>query len=158
GKYYEVWTKDGPFPVQHLPLGDQYQPGAVPPCSAVKKVSQAGGSQLAYVERPLLPAMSVTKAKHPSAWHLDRSDPNSLRPVGAGTVSGSLTVEQPGRYAVWLQGSFGRRFTVIIDGRTVGQVKHELNPRGQFTLAGNVTLSPGQHTVVLVRPAGNLYP
>jgi hypothetical protein len=158
GTYYDVWTKAGPPPVKHLALGDQFQPAAVPACTAVRKLSQAGGSQLAYVERPRLPFMSVTEARHPSAWHVDGGDPNSLRPVGAGTVSGSLTVDRPGSYAVWVQGSFGRPFTVIVDGHKVGQVKHELNPRGQFALAGDVNLAPGRHSVVLVRPGGNLYP
>jgi len=33
-----------------------------------------------------------------------------------------------------------------------------LNPRGQFALAGTVSLGAGSHTIQLVRQGGSLYP
>ena len=100
----------------------------------------------------------ATTARHPRFWTPDGADPTNLRPYGAGTLTGSLTVATPGRYAVWVQGSFGRGYTVLVDGLRVGQVKNQLNPRGEFGLAGNVELAPGRHTIQLVRPSGSLYP
>jgi hypothetical protein len=102
--------------------------------------------------------MPVTSARRPTFWKVDSGDPNSLRPYGAGTLTGSLKVTAAGTYAVWVQGSFGRPFTVIVDGRRVGEVGNELNPRGQFALAGNVSLGGGSHTIQLVRQRGSLYP
>jgi hypothetical protein len=160
GTYYTVWQKSAPSStvVRHVPLGDPFQPGGVPPCTAVKALAGAGGSQLAYVPAPKLPVMFSADAHHPSFWTKDPADPTNLRPYGAGTITGSLAVTAPARYAVWVQGSFSRKLTVFIDGHRVGKVEDELNPRGQFALAGDVVLQPGRHTVLLVRPRGNLSP
>jgi hypothetical protein len=57
-----------------------------------------------------------------------------------------------------VQGSFGRGFSVSIDGHPIGTVRHQLNPRGQFAVAGATALSPGTHTVQLTSPGGDLYP
>jgi hypothetical protein len=157
-RFYDVWQKRAPDPVQHVALGDPLQPGAVPRCSLVRKVAGAGGTRLAYVERPFLPVMPVVTAHHPRFWTPDGADPTNLRPYGAGTLTGSLSVPAAGRYTVWVQGSFGRGFTVLVDGRRVGVVKNQLNPRGQFDSAGTVTLAAGRHTIQLVRPSGNLSP
>jgi hypothetical protein len=69
-----------------------------------------------------------------------------------------VQVGTTGSYAIWVQGSFSRPFTVIVDGRRVGQVGRGLNPRGQFARAGNISLSAGSHTIQLVRQGGSLYP
>jgi hypothetical protein len=115
-------------------------------------------ARLAYVDRPLLPVLYPARAQHPRLWVPDGADPQALRPFGAGTITGTIAVTAPGRYTVWVQGSFGRRVTVRIDGRKVGDVKGELNPRGQSIAAGTITLSPGRHTMTLSRPAGSLFP
>src|SRR5205823_379462 len=122
GEFYDVWQKSSSNVVAHLPLGDPVQPGAVPACSAVRKLARAGGPRLAYVERPRLPVMPVASARHPRFWAPDGTDPTNLRPYGAGTLTGSLSVPAGGRYVVWVQGSFGRGYTVRVDGRRVGQV------------------------------------
>ena len=159
GHFYDVWQKRGSNVVQHIPLGDPLQPGAMPSCSALQKFGRAGGgTRLAYVERPFLPVMPVVTAHHPKFWTPDGTDPSNLRPYGAGTLTGSLTVPGGGGYTVWVQGSFGRGYTVLIDGRRVGEVKNQLNGRGQFAMAGTVTVAPGRHAIQLVRPSGNLSP
>jgi hypothetical protein len=158
GKYYEVWRRASGTVVAHLPLGiSGVQPGAVPACTDVRAVASKS-RRLAYVERPLLPVLLPVRALHPRIWVPDGADPQSLRPFGAGTIIGSITVTQPGRYRVWVQGSFGRRVTVRIDRRRVGEVKGELNPRGQSIAAGEISLSPGRHTITLTRPTGSLFP
>ncbi|HEX6458358.1 MAG TPA: hypothetical protein VF032_05515 [Thermoleophilaceae bacterium] len=157
GRFYEVWRRSGPGPVQRLALGNSLQPGSVPRCSAVRSLSRAG-SRLAYVERPALPILMVAQARHPAAWLPDGADPTNLRPYGPGTLTGAVTVKQPARYQVWVQGSFGRGYTVYVDNELVGRVRRELNPRGQFASPGAAGLSAGRHTIRLVRPGGSLYP
>lgn len=157
GHYYNVWRRTGSAPVQHLALGTPLQPGGVAACSKLQALSRTG-SRLAYVERPLLPVMMPARAQHPAAWAPDGTDPTNLRPYGPGTLIGRLTVTQPGRYQVWAQGSFGRRLTVYVDNERVGQITSQLNGRGQFASPGGAGLSPGRHTLRLVRPGGSLFP
>jgi hypothetical protein len=160
GRYYEVWQKTGAPPaIAHLPLGAGVQPGAVPPCPQLKGLASFGGSRIAYVERPLLPELDPATVQHPRAWLVDRADVTSLIPRGPGAISGPITVTEPSRYRVWVLGSLDRGLDVIVDGRRVGSAKGQLNPRGQFIFAGEVTLSPGRHTVTLARrPRRLLYP
>jgi len=159
GHYYDVWEKiPGARVTRHLPLGTPLQPAAVPRCADVRALANAGGSRLAYVERPPLPVLFPAQARHPSDWVPDGTDPTNLRPYGPGTLTGTIRIARAARYTVWVQGSFGRGFSVSIDGHPVGSVRHELNPRGQFDVAGATALSPGTHTIQLVRPSGSLYP
>jgi hypothetical protein len=158
GRYYEVWQRTPGTVLSHLSFGDALQPGAVPPCSRLARVAAGGATRLAYVERPQLPVLMPAQAQHPSDWHPDGVDPTNLRPVGAGTVTGPIDVRRPGRYTVWVQGSFSRDIAVRIDGRPVGRVGGGLNGRNEFGSAGSLVLSPGRHTITLVRPSGSLSP
>jgi hypothetical protein len=158
GRFYDVWQKTNVQVLAHLALGDTVQPAAVPPCPRIGTLAGRGATRLAYVERPQLPVLFPAQARRPRFWTPDGTDPTNLRPYGAGTLTGAIDVPQGGRYTVWVQGSFGRPVTVSIDGRRVGKVQHELNPRGQSDVAGQVSLGPGRHTILVVRPSGNLYP
>jgi hypothetical protein len=73
-------------------------------------------------------------------------------------VNGTIDVARPGSYTVWVRGSFGRAVTVRIDGRRVGVVHRDLNPRGEGAVAGRVTLGAGRHAIQIVRSGGSLYP
>ena len=141
----------------HLALGDPVQPAAPAPCPALKSLS-AAGNRLAFVTRPKLPVLFPTQANHPRGWANAGPDALSLRPLSPGTVSGQIEATAPGRYTVWLQGSFSRGFTVSIDGRRVGSVHNALNPGGDYESAGSVQLAAGSHQLTLARPKGNLSP
>jgi hypothetical protein len=157
GHYYEVWQKaKTPTILAHLALGNGVQPGAVPACSQLKDLSHRGGTRLAYVERPKLPELDPTTAQHPRIWVTDVADQAALVVRGAGTLSGPITVTQPSRYSVWVQGSFSRALVARVDGRRVGSVKNELNPRGQYVLAGTIALAPGVHTLTLTHASHSL--
>jgi len=158
GHYYDVWQKTpGAGVVRHLALGTPLEPAAVPACADVRALAAAGRT-LAYVERPELPVMFPVQARHPHNWPPDGTDPTNLRPFGPGVVTGILQIARAARYTVWVQGSFGRGYRVSIDGHPIGWVRNELNPRGEFDVAGATALSPGSHTIELVRPSGSLYP
>lgn len=157
GRFYEVWERGPSTVVKHVPLGTALRPGATPACSAVQALAGAG-SRIAYVTRPELPILLPGRLAHPAAWKPDPSDPTSLVPDGGGTVKGTVEVATPGRYRVWVEGSFSRGFTLAIDGREVGSVHHELSPRGEFALVGETELQAGRRTITLVRPGGSLAP
>jgi hypothetical protein len=158
GRWYTVWQRDpGAAPVQHAALGTPLLPAAAAPCATVQSLA-AAGSRLAFVDRPALPILFPGRATHPASWKQDPSDPTSIVPSGAGAVEGTVEVPAPGRYLVWVQGSFSRGFTVFVSGRRVGSVRNALNPRGEFAPAGALRLSPGRQTIRLVRPGGSLAP
>jgi hypothetical protein len=69
-----------------------------------------------------------------------------------------VLVPRAGRYLVWVEGSFGRKLTVAVDGRTVGDVSYELNGRREYVYLGHATLGAGPHSVVVSRSRGNLKP
>ena len=159
GRFYEVWQKTPGIRVaRHLALGTPTQAAATPKCGQVRQLAAGAKSRLAYVERPQLPVFLTAKANLPRFWGVDGTGPTNIRPYGAGTLTGSLDVPAGARYTVWLQGSFGRPTVVRIDGRRVGSAKHELNPRGQYARIGEVTLTPGTHSIQISRGTGNLYP
>jgi hypothetical protein len=159
GRFYEVWQKTpAPRVLAHLALGNRVQDAGVPRCSDVRALTKAGAGQLAYVERPQLPVLQPTQARHPATWVPDPADPTNLIPAGgAGALTGTVRVTEPSRYTVWVQGSFDRGFVVLVDGRRVGIVQHEQNPRGQYAAAGSIALSPGPHTITLQRPGRHLF-
>jgi hypothetical protein len=155
--HYGVWQRTPGTVRSHLALGDPVQPAAPAPCQALKSLSTVAG-RLAFVERPELPVLLPTHAQHPRGWAQVGPEPLSLLPLSPGTVSGRVAVSTPGRYTVWLQGSFSRGFEVSVDGKPAGKVSHALNPRGDYESTGTVQLAAGSHEIRLVRPKGNLAP
>jgi hypothetical protein len=184
GRYYDVWQ---PRPGsrgtvrEHLPLGTNlFRAGDVPRCGqvvAMGRRAQAIGGRLAYVERPLLPfalplqmvvkiAPSVPtpgverlikRGAVPSKWFQYANYPGALVDPGQGRVR--ATYQLPGgRYRLWLEGSFGRRVSVQVDGRQVGSVSYEAGNAGQYRPLGWVALSPGRHEVAIYQGGGDLHP
>jgi hypothetical protein len=162
GDYYEVWQRTLPLRVTaHLQLGDAIQASAAPRCSRLRRLAEQGARKrlrIAYVPRPSSAYFVPARAGFPSAWQVDGADPLTLRPVGPGRIDGEVVTRIAGRHRVWIQGSFGRGYDIRIDGKPAGKIKYELNPRGQYGLAGTVTLAPGRHVVTLVRGGGDLRP
>jgi hypothetical protein len=153
--HYEVWRRVSGSLARHLSLGSQLQPGAAAPCNAVRELA-GHGSRLAFVPRPALPALTTAQMRHPAAWR--PSGPGTLKPSGPGTATGSLSVPRAARYSVWLEGSFSRGVTVLVDGHRVGSVRRQLGPQGQQVPAGRVDLTAGAHTLALERAAGGPAP
>ena len=72
---------------------------------------------------------------------------------GPGHASGVLSV-RGGRYAVWVQGDLPAPVRVHLDGRMLGTFTGSDTPL-QWRQVASLTLSPGSHTLQLVRPAGH---
>jgi hypothetical protein len=163
GRYYTVWKQTAtPQVLEHIPLGGPLYPYAVPPCRLVRMTAARAAreqARLAYVIRAPVPTLVPTQAVRPPNWGLVGGDPYSLIPrQDPGAVTGQIRVDQPGRYQVWLQGSFSQRLEVWVGGHHVGSVAYEVGPPGQTVPVGTVTLSAGNHPVTIVRPPNNLTP
>ena len=57
----------------------------------------------------------------PRNWGVDGTDPNAVRPVGAGRIDRAVKAKA-GNGEAWLGGSIGRKVSVAVDGRGVGGV------------------------------------
>ncbi len=102
--------------------------------------------------------LDVAQGSPPTAWKRDPDRPGTLVPHGGGKLRFDLTVPNPGRYDVWLGGSFRRTATALADGRRVGSVTHLLNNDGQFGRLGAVDLGGGSHSVELDYGGSRLSP
>jgi hypothetical protein len=172
GRYYDVWERTAtPTVLAHLPVGQptaQYtyptaQAGRVPSCREVEGAASralASHGRIAYVERPKLPVFVPGTGQRPPDWGLVFGDKLSLSPRGpSGSVRGTLPVDSPGRYDVWMEASVDRSFAVWLGGRQVGSVgPRQLGPPAQFLSAGRAVLPRGDVAVRIVRPGNNLAP
>ncbi len=70
--------------------------------------------------------------------------PRTLLPVTAGTIRSRVRVPHSGRYEVWLGGSVRPQVDLSVDGREVGQVRHQLNNEGEYVLLGKARLDVGR--------------
>jgi hypothetical protein len=137
GRYYQVWQRSGARTriLDHLSLGDRTQPAAVPSCSDVLRLGRlaaANGGVLATVERPPAIVFDGTNA--------------------------SFGAPSPGRYGVWVGGSFRPRIRVSIDGRPVGNARDVLQWPGNFVRVGEAELNAGRHTFRLDEGSSDLRP
>jgi hypothetical protein len=102
--------------------------------------------------RPPAPYRLVWQRRFYEVWQR----PDAI-PVSAGEprscaqplpVSGpTLSVPKSGRYEVWVSGSVRGELTALVDGRTVGRTRHQLNHAGQYTSLGQIDLATGSHTL-----------
>ncbi|HKY12814.1 MAG TPA: hypothetical protein VJL85_05710 [Gaiellaceae bacterium] len=77
-------------------------------------------------------------------------------PVRRGPVD--VRVARPGRYEIWVGGSFRGRLETLVDVRRIGSARHQLTSEGQYVSLGEVTLDPGAHTVELRQTSSWLDP
>ncbi|HWH44528.1 MAG TPA: hypothetical protein VNT32_07340 [Thermoleophilaceae bacterium] len=163
GRYYEVWRRTArPEVIRHLPVGDNLNGSARPECGAVRELAEVArehDARLAYVRRSGLASIVPTHfLPLPPKWTVDGNDPLSVQPTQAGRIEGALDFGDGGLYDVWLEGSFGREIEIALDGRLVGRLPAELNPRGSAMPVARVRVPAGTHTFAIIVPGGSLAP
>jgi len=139
GEYYEVWQRPADFaelPPDHLPLGDESDPAAVPSCAEV-----SGLGQLALLHH--LQDVRLIAARHAPVY--DASD-------------GILRLPRPGLYGAWLGGSVRGSVELLVDGRKVGEARQQISNEGGFVPLGETPLSAGVHRVQLRFGGADLHP
>lgn len=145
GRWYQVWQRPNTLSRQVLdsiPLGSPIDPTAVPACGEVLSLArEAGrGGLLAAVARPA-PIVETVRS-----------------PLPDGDTTVTLATSTPGRYRVWLGGSFSRRLRTSVDGVRVGSSTAVLNESGQWTPLGTIHLRPGAHRITLSYGDAALHP
>jgi hypothetical protein len=181
GQTYEVWQRaaQATAPAEHLPLDGTFSPVAPAKCQDVRRLAKLAGTQghLETVARPVPIAVRLARLALPAGWRVQPTkrsvvyparagvpwggrpgDGAMVYPLRSGAVSAIVTVEQPGRYEVWLGGSIYGRASVSIDGRPAGAARHVLNYTGGYISLGVDRLSRGRHRIELAYHGGGVHP
>jgi hypothetical protein len=110
----------------------------------VRRLAAQGDLVAAAGERPLVlggPATALTA------------------PPGTPTaIQARVNVRRAAEYEIWLGGSLRPSAEVLVDGGPAGEVRHELNNRGQYILLGSADLSAGEHTIAVEIAGADLHP
>lgn len=165
GRYYEVWRREPGTRhtvMGHLALGPSvFQPGGPAGCRGVRRLAAEArrvGGRLAYVARPRIVLFDPRSVRPPYNWFNYANYPKAWVPVGQGQINGSVRLPTGGRFRLWIEGSFGRKVKVLLDGREVGPVSYEYGNPGQYLPLGWVSARPGVHPIKIVRGGGDLRP
>lgn len=163
GDYYDVWQRPaepGTELVQHLGLGDFYQPAAVPSCEQVTGLASAGGpgARLAAVPRRPNVVVSLAEGRLPADWTPTEPGGSAVLPRGPGTLRIAIELETAGIYNLFVQGSIRNPLRLKIDGVDVGYSGYQLNGGGQFLDLGRARFEPGRHLVELTLEGQSLAP
>jgi hypothetical protein len=158
GAHYEVWQRSqaAPSGIRHLALGGVTRPAAVPACGRVRTLarSRRGGTLVAATRAaPIVVPHATTH--FPGSWQ--RSAAGTV-PEPPGTVRATVRVPRSDRYELWLGGSVRPVVEVAVDGRTAGEVRHQLQNLGQYTPLAEVALGRGLHRLELEFRGADLHP
>jgi hypothetical protein len=163
GTYYELWRRGGaPRVVRHVPLGrDVLRPsGAVSRGTARTVAARARrlGGRIAYVPRPRMEMFFISHHPRPQRWGGFGDFPEGLVTDGPARIDAPVRIRRGGRYRVWVEGSFSRRLTLLIDNRPIGRTPRVLNAPGAYAQIATVTLRRGVHGVQVNQDGGDLRP
>jgi hypothetical protein len=139
GRYYEVWERvAAPRRVlAHLPLGTGSEPVAAAPCGQVLR--------LAGVARRWGGTIAAASVRAPTVVPLDGR-------------SATVYLRDRGRYHLWLGGSVRARARLVVDGETTRAIAGVIEPEGQFTDLGVLTLAPGRRRITIDHDSGTWRP
>ena len=163
GRWYEVWQRPAgaqPRVIEHLPLGETFDPGATAPCSEVRRLAAAVGEngRLAAVRRPPLTTVDLARVPdRPAAWTASTT-PAAVDPHGDGTLLTQVDLQRSGRHELWLGGGFRGALEVRVDGEPIGSGRHELSHSGQYVPIGSRALEAGLHEVEIELGGSDLHP
>jgi hypothetical protein len=163
GRYYTVWRRVGPSPLEHIAFGGSYQPSAVPSCARVRAVARRAaraGGRIAFAPRAGNISLNLAGVYHSPliVSSTDYEGRPQLVWTAPGRVEGGFDVKVPGRYALWLGGDVDRPLHVLVDHRLVGAPAAQSGDDATTIDVGTVTLAGGKHTLQLVRGGGDLRP
>jgi hypothetical protein len=135
--------------VAHVPLGDGLQASAELDCSQIEQLAkQAGeGGMLAAPVRLPNVVTDLSSQVLPAGW--TASTGGGVYPSGQGGLEVPVSVERPGRYELWMAGSFRNRLEASVDGVSVGSASNRIDHDGMLTKLGEAELGAGNHTVRL---------
>jgi hypothetical protein len=147
GKWYQVWQKGAGALAQrpvmdHLPLGGQYNPAAVPACAQVAKLAREAGPN---------GLLAAPTRQAPTGINVPPQLPS-------GKTTEQFQVASPGIYEIWLGGSVVGHLVTSVNGKTINSTHESINEPGGYLPLGTVRLAAGVSTIVLSYSGGSLAP
>jgi hypothetical protein len=142
GRFFEAWRQDGPLPTDHTPLGAGLEPGGPLPCPRVRG-SAAGVTTL--VAAPVV---------NPVVKDIPDGKPNTLD----GAVTVSMRVPQAGSWRTWVGGGVLGHLKVSVDGKPVGDLRHQLDAAVGWLRLDALELSAGRHELTVDYRRGSWRP
>jgi len=73
-------------------------------------------------------------------------------------TDGMLEVPSAGEYAAWLLGSVRGADELFVDGKKIGEARHQINNEGGYIPLGSVHLAAGKHGTELHFGGADLHP
>jgi hypothetical protein len=134
--------------LEHLSLGTDADPLAVPACGDVLRLGALAGrsnGSLVAAERPQPEIVDLAQSRRPPSWQAGAG--GTVLPTTSGRLTARIDMARGGRYGFWLGGSFRDRVRLLVDGRPVGAATHELEETAQLTPLGSASLAAGGHRV-----------
>jgi hypothetical protein len=111
------------------------------------QVSSGPPGKVLHVERPA-----------PAGWYQYGGYPGGLVGPGRGELAATVAIPAGGHFRLWLEGSFGRRVSVTIDGRLVGSASERPGNPGQYVPIGTADVAAGRHHITIAQGGGDLRP
>jgi hypothetical protein len=139
GDTYEAWQRPEAYPAEppeHLALGSEYEPAAVPECAEVLALAKRAEARRGNGARLLA-------ARHAPVYD---------------ATGGNFEVPSPGRYTAWLKGSVRGVDELYVDGEKIGEARHQINNEGGYIYMGETELSAGEHKAKLRFGGADLHP
>ncbi len=157
GEAYEAWQRPSHASLlpERMPLGDRYDPYAAPVCSRVLELAERGDLVVAAGEPPVI--VPLSRARYPGSWATPATR-HAPVPRTAGSIAARVTIERPADYEIWLGGSLRPAVELLVDGSPAGEVRHQLNNRGQYVRLGAAPLGHGTHEIEVRIGGADLHP
>ena len=149
GRFWEAWERPAAAaqPLRRLKGGTSSGlPAASIACNQIRDLSRTPNAQtLATVVRERNPVIvDPATGSMPAPWKAA-----GLRPVVDGDAAVGVQLPSGGRWRAWVQGSVLGALEIVVDGRSLGTLRHETSHAGQWLRFGAAQLPAGAHTVVL---------
>jgi hypothetical protein len=159
-RWYDVWQRSASPPrvLAHLPLGSALDPAAVPSCAHIARLARVPGARrLVGVPREPVQVIGFPATGLPRGWS-PGADPGSVDPRASAGFGARIAVPRTGRYGVWVGGSFAGAIAISVDGRPIGDARHQLEWTGQFVEIGAARLAAGSHRLEIRYTVGGWRP
>ncbi len=157
GESYEAWQRPANASLlpERLPLGGRYDPYATPVCARVLELAERGDLVVAAGETPVI--VPLSEARYPGSWATPATRYAPV-PRTPGAIAARVVIGRPAEYEIWLGGSLRPDVELLVDGESAGEVRHQLNNRGQYVRLGAAELGRGSHEIEVRIGGADLHP